>query len=869
MLKITLQQMRSGWVRLLAAGIAIALGTGFVAATLLGGEAMKSAAYQSFTSEFKGADAVIEGAPLGAEEIDRAVSVPGAAEVHTKATVGGEIGFGSRSNWGLIGAATADTPLETGDLPGDGEIALRADLAERLGVAIGDDVKLTVTDWESDEPTDSRIEARVSGIVPEATNFFTYGTDALIPESALLTDPLGALSSVGPLTVSAADGVSEEDLQAALKEEFGSDYTVQTVTEVAEDTTEAITGDSQALTWVLLGFAGVALAAAILVISNTFAVLVASRTRTLALLRTIGASRSQVGGSVMLEALILGVVSSLAGLALGYGVIAAALAFVTRSLPDINVWRDFALTPAVWIATLATGIIITMLAGFLPARTATRVRPLAALRPEPVRLGTTAGKFRAAISLLAVLAGAAMLIGGVAIATGGDEADDMRMLAGLGIGILGGFISVAGILLGSVFIITPLVRAVGALFGRGATAKVATMGAVRNPRRTATTSNALFIGVALVVMMGTGAATAKTSLSEELQDFFPVDVEAATGDGSDLTASQLETLGAADGVELYTPMSSGSVVLTSPGGATAGSHEAHVELLTAHDSVAGSDAQEATPLTPGAALPEPASVDDLEPGEILLPDWFASDAGLEAGDTVDVTVESAESSAGAGEGDAVELTYAGDAPAAVFLVAEPTFADLFPDAPVNGAWLRLAPDANPLTVIKDLEDAMTTLQTDDPGAPVVQFSGGAVERATFEQVIDVLLLVVTAMLAVAVVIALVGVANTLSLSVLERRRESATLRAIGLTKSQLRGTLAIEGVIIAVVGALVGIAGGLIYGWAGAMTILGALGSVELGVPWALIAVVAAVAIGAGLLASVIPARSATKVPPVAALAEE
>ena len=124
-------------------------------------------------------------------------------------------------------------------------------------------------------------------------------------------------------------------------------------------------------------------------------------------------------------------------------------------------------------------------------------------------------------------------------------------------------------------------------------------------------------------------------------------------------------------------------------------------------------------------------------------------------------------------------------------------------------------------------------------------------------------------LAVAVVIALVGVANTLSLSVLERRRESATLRAIGLTKSQLRGTLAIEGVIIAVVGALVGIAGGLAYGWAGAMTILGALGSVRLGVPWALIAVVAAVAIGAGLLASVIPARSATKVPPVAALAEE
>src|SRR5699024_8434815 len=126
---------------------------------------------------------------------------------------------------------------------------------------------------------------------------------------------------------------------------------------------------------------------------------------------------------------------------------------------------------------------------------------------------------------------------------------------------------------------------------------------------------------------------------------------------------------------------------------------------------------------------------------------------------------------------------------------------------------------------------------ENPDAPVVQFAGGAVERATFEQVIDVLLLIVTALLAVAVGIALVGVANTLSLPLLERRRESATLRAIGLTKSPRRGSLAIEGVITAVVGALVGIAGALASGWAGAMTILGALGSVGLGVPWALMGV--------------------------------
>src|SRR5699024_11331756 len=128
----------------------------------------------------------------------------------------------------------------------------------------------------------------------------------------------------------------------------------------------------------------------------------------------------------------------------------------------------------------------------------TRGRPLAALRPEPVRLGTTAGKIRAAISLLAFLAGAAMLIGGVAIATGGDEVDDMRMLAGLGIGILGGFISVAGILLRSVFIIPPLVRAGGGQLRGGPTAKVATMGAIRNTQVTTTTANDSLLSVVLV-----------------------------------------------------------------------------------------------------------------------------------------------------------------------------------------------------------------------------------------------------------------------------------------------------------------------------------------------------------------------------------
>ena len=147
--------------------------------------------------------------------------------------------------------------------------------------------------------------------------------------------------------------------------------------------------------------------------------------------------------------------------------------------------------------------------------------------------------------------------------------------------------------------------------------------------------------------------------------------------------------------------------------------------------------------------------------------------------------------------------------------------------------------------------------------------GAAAEREQYEQIIDTLLAIVVGLLGVAVVIALIGVANTLSLSVIERRREHALLRATGLTRGQLRGVLASEGLLIAGVGAVLGAVLGLVYGWAGTAVILGGTGDVVLAVPWLSLLGVGAVAALAGLLASVLPARSAVRTPPVAALAAE
>ena len=189
-----------------------------------------------------------------------------------------------------------------------------------------------------------------------------------------------------------------------------------------------------------------------------------------------------------------------------------------------------------------------------------------------------------------------------------------------------------------------------------------------------------------------------------------------------------------------------------------------------------------------------------------------------------------------------------------------TLATLAPAAPTTTLWVGFDPGVEQGVVAGDVAAAL-------PADTALAVRSGAAERSSYEQVIDTMLAVVVGLLGVAVVIALVGVANTLSLSVLERRRESATLRALGLTRRQLRATLALEGVLIAGVGAVVGSVLGLVYGWAGAATVLGQVGPLTLGWPVREHALLLVVAVVAALGASVLPARSAVRTPPVAALA--
>lgn len=494
------------------------------------------------------------------------------------------------------------------------------------------------------------------------------------------------------------------------------------------------------------------------------------------------------------------------------------------------------MSAAVVVWPILTGTVVTVLAALTPARVATRVAPLAALRPLDLVPVRKAGRTRLVLALLGVVGGG-LVLAAVTYGAVVTELQDPMIFAGLG--ILAGAVSFAGILVGAVYFVPGVARLLGRLAARfgGVPGKVAAANSVRNPRRTTATASALLIGATLVTMMATGAATARDSLSTLLGDTYPVDVAVQgswTAVGApQLSQAQVAAAEQADGVVAVAPVLA-KVVDVETGSDT------WTELVV--NSAAAGEI---------ASVVRNQDVRTPAPGTASPPSWL----GVADGETMSLTAG----------GQTVEVTSDSDAIGSLWL-AEEDFAALGGEAVTTAVWLRLAPGVDAREFTAALRDTYTELSATIGGAPA-EVTGAAVERAAYEQVIDTILAILVGLLGVAVLIALVGVANTLSLSVIERRRESATLRAIGLRRSQLRQMLAVEGVIIALVGAVLGVVLGLAYGWIGSTLLLGASGGLTLAVPWRDLALVLVVAVAAGLLASVLPSRTATRTPPVAALA--
>ncbi|MCC2310051.1 ABC transporter permease [Cellulomonas chengniuliangii] len=882
--------MRRSVGRLAAGGIAIAIGTAFVAATLLAGAVMTRASYDAITASLARADLVTYVA--FPETIDRVAELPAVEAVHPATTSGVELHHGSLQIWANATPRAPHRDLEVqtlveGSLPaGSGEIALPGPMAERLKVSIGDEIEAPYTVWvasdavtpegsttgealppTSAEPTTTRGEAAHDSAEEEGD---WESASIVLRVVGLLDDPLGAYTDGGGAAVISVEdteaftGMSLADMsigadalivlapgadvrQASAEISAISESAVLTKDEAAEFRISKTGADGKVVTQVVLAFAAVALIVAALVISNTFQVLVAQRTRTLALLRCVGAGKRQLRSSVLIEATLLGGISSIVGIVSGTLLAQVALT-VLRSSTDTPLPATVSISPSVVLAPLIVGTAITVLAALMPARAATRVAPIAALRPADTPMVTSrSSRVRLVLASLLVVGGVTGLGLGLTLGT-----DDPGL--GLALGLLGGAASFVGFLLGSVFWVPRVVSATGRLLSlTGSSAKLAAANTGRNPRRTAATSTALLIGVTLVAMMSTGAASARSTLAGTLDSQYPVDVLIATpgqqdGGTTALPSTVEATLRQMDDVADTVPVHSITVEMGQAGSTTTedGAGWAGLRAIDAADA--------------NRVMRTSPSADQLRDGAVVMNTSVASRFGVSEGDMVPV----AQANVGGLSSWSplvvqLEVVVA-DIKSSGFLVTRSTFAELVPD-PVgpDELWVRLADVNDAGAAFPRIQDALLDQS--------VMITGAAAERAQFQQVIDTLLAVVVGLLGVAVVIAIVGVANTLSLSVLERRRESATLRAIGLSRRQLRLTLAIEGVLIAGVGAVLGAVLGLLYGWAGSAIVLGTLGDVSLDVPWRDMGIVVVVALAAGLLASVLPGRSAARTSPVAALA--
>ncbi|BCW19541.1 ABC transporter permease [Arthrobacter sp. NtRootA9] len=829
MLRVALSQFQSHSRRFVAVGLAVMLSVAFLSTTLMVGASTRASLGASLGEAYSKAELIAtpDGGTFDGAALAAVRGVPGVSEAYGRLqayaefTAGGQEVFGQVRN--LAPEALETAVVADGALPSRADgVAVDSDTAGRYGVHVGDSLELRAPDGTT------TMAMTVTGILRGSHDPFASALPQLLAGTAAAS-ALAAAGQAPGAGSGAADGYASIQLALAPGTDVaaaragalaalagaGAEAQVKTADEQVTAQVALMTGGQDELTVVLLAFAGIALLVSGLVVSNTFAVLVAQRTRELALLRCLGAARTQVRNSVLAEALVVGLVSSAAGVLAAVGLMAALIGWAGTQ-PDMA-FATMAVPPSAIVAGLAVGTVLTVAAAMVPARAATAVAPLAALRPaDDAGIGNRRGRVRLVLGLAALALGVPLLVFGAA--------GVMLVVA-----FAGGVLSFIGVLLCATLFVPRLVGLAGRLAApAGVPGKLAALNAVRNPARTSVTAAALLIGVTLVALMMTGAATARQAFDDALAETYPVDMAVTAGA---LTTAQRDAVARIDGV-------AAAALLPAAG---------HVGQQGSEDPVYAVDAAEA-----GRLLRDTTLV--LEPGKIYLPE------GARAG-RADVT-----GAAGTVTLEAVVLRTR-NIPALVS--AETAQQSGLPgDAAAGSAlWLRLAdaPGGGPLSGdrIKDIQSAVATATGVAGGA----VSGAAIERVTFNEVIDVLLLVVTGLLGVAVLIALIGVANTLSLSVLERTRENSLLRALGLTRNQLRGMLALEAALVAGVAALLGSVLGSLYGWLGARSALGSLAEVTPAVPWLQLLGVLAVAVVAGLLASVIPARRAARLSPVEGLA--
>lgn len=830
MLKVALRGLLAHKWRLLTTFLAVALGVAFVGGVLVLADTMNRSFDDLFADVYRDTDAVVRSQDTISSDFgDLRASVDADLLERVRDAEGVEAADGSVEGFAriidkdgepvgdpLMGAPTfggnwtdvdALNPFDLTDGRGpeaDDEIVVDRGTAEDTGYQVGDTVPVQ---------TQSGVDSyELVGVVrfgttdsPGGANFVMWTT----AEAQRVIGEEGRFASISAV----GDGVSQDELATSIAAELEGDDGVEVITGAAitEETQSDVKESLGFLTSFLMVFAIIAVVVGAFVIYNAFAIIVAQRTREMALLRAIGARRRQVRRAVFVEAVVVGLLGSALGFLAGLGLASGLARFF--DLPP----GALAVMPWAVATAMLTGVVVTVGSSLLPAWRASRVPPLAAMRSVAVDT-TGRSRVRFVVGLVALALGAANLVAG---AVGGEV-----LTVGLGAGIV-----LIALLLVSPRLARPVSRVLGAPLARlrGAPGVLARQNAGRNPKRTSATALALTIGLGVVSFAFVIHSSIRASIDKALDESFSGDFVVDAGDFGmiGLPPEVGEEIARLPEVSVVAPLRWSPAVVDGDETGVAGADAGAFELLDL-DMVEG-DAE-------------------LAPGEVVINKGTAEDEGL-------------------GLGDPVEVSFLDDRRPATERAV--TVAGIYDDSTAAGGigdyvlglddWAAAVPDPTDGQVFVQLAPGVSVAEAQPRIEEVVEpFASAEVQSVEeYKDLIggrlDIVLGLVMGLLVLAIVIAMLGIVNTIALSVLERTRELGLLRAVGLRRRQLRSAIRWEAVIIALFGTVLGEAFGLLGGW-GVVRALREDGFGVFEVPVATLVVLAVMACVLTLFAAVWPA---------------
>lgn len=854
MLRTTLRSLWQHKRRLVSTTIAVLLGVAFMSGTFVLGDTLDNSVEELIGEVTVGIDAEVRGPelfdtgfgvlrqPLDDALIDVVTDVDGVG------AAGGYVATESArlldADGDTIGQNNAAPTIIESYLPdpalsgyeiveGRGvestdEMIINRGGADEGDFALGDTVEIVTNE--------GRDAFTLVGIYTIAGRDTIAGAITASVDRTVVADLAGIPGQVQTIYATAVDGTSQEDLASAINAELPADSGAEAITgeQSADELASTFQQGLSFFSTFLLIFALIALVVGSFIIFNTFSILVAQRGKELALLRAIGSTRRQVMVSVLVEALIVGLVAALVGIGAGVLLATGLMALLRNIGLELPATAVIVTANTLGWAVLA-GVGITVASALVPAWRATRVPPIAALRDVATDSSGTS-RIRAIIGALVMVIGIVLLLPAF-----GDEPDSAALQsAGLAMVV----ILIAVVVLGPL-IARPVARLLGWPLSvlRGTPGHLARENAARSPKRTASTAAALMIGVALVGFITIFAESAKASIDQQITRGLHADliVQPASFEiGIPLDVA--ESIAEADGVADVVGLRQGMVQLTMPDGGTA------TTFMGAID-----------PGTYGAAVTaqmDTGSLDDLGPGGIIVDVRQADQRDLAIGDVVTALFPT---------GAEAQFTVAA-------LSDDPQLLGIW--TITNDDWAANVPNQTDGIVFVVGEDGVSLDELKAAVAPTAeQYPTVVVEDrdeflGSIASQLNSALNIVYGLLGLSVVIALIGIANTLSLSIHERTRELGLLRAVGMTRAQLRSSVRWEAAIIALLGTALGLVLALAFSYS-LIRALGPQGFSSFRVPGTPLVVIVVGFALLGILASILPARRAAKLDVLEAIATE